>query len=362
MTKNKKTILLISGVYLPHLGGVERYTFELASRLKSDYNVVIITTNTEGLAFDSVEDGVRVFRLPIKNLPQKNRLPFLKKDAEYKQFMSEIRALEVNHVIINTRLYETTFLGLKIAKEKGIRPWIIDHSGGYVLKPYERVSFKKLSRFGLKNIDFYSVSKANQKFLKNEFGIVSKGIFYNAIEPVEAPRKPKNEKIKILYAGRIMKTKGIEPLLSSFAKIEKKYNVELEILGDGPLLEKMKATPRKNVKFLGKVSHDKVLEKMDKSDIFVFPVLAPEGFPSVLLEAGIRKNAIIATKFLAMEELVGEDGILIDRKAELLEEAFEELLKNPEKITEYQEKIRKRVIENFTWERTINKVKMELEK
>ena len=114
--------------------------------------VVIITTNTEGLAFDSVEDGVRVFRLPIKNLPQKNRLPFLKKDAEYKQFMSEIRAIEVDHVIINTRLYETTFLGLKIAKEKGIRPWIIDHSGGYVLIPYERVSFKKLSRFGLKNI------------------------------------------------------------------------------------------------------------------------------------------------------------------------------------------------------------------
>ena len=142
MTKNKKTIVFFNGVYLPHLGGVERYTFELANRLKDAYNIYIVTSNTENLAPISIENGIKIFRLPTRKL-LKNRLPSLKKSEEYKALISEIENLEIDHIIINTRFYETTFLGLDLARLKNLTPIIIDHSGGFVLKPYEKTCIKK---------------------------------------------------------------------------------------------------------------------------------------------------------------------------------------------------------------------------
>ena len=45
MKKNKKTIAFFNGFYIPHLGGVERYTNKLSERLKENYNIIVITTN-----------------------------------------------------------------------------------------------------------------------------------------------------------------------------------------------------------------------------------------------------------------------------------------------------------------------------
>ena len=358
MVKNRKTIVFFSGAYLPHLGGVERYTFELANYLKKDYDVVVVTSNTENLPLESDEDGVKVFRLPIKNLPKKERLPFLKKDENYKKVLKKLRALDIKQIIIQTRFYDTTFLGLRLAKEKGIRAWLIDHSGDYVLKPYEKLIMKRLEKY---DFDYYSVSNASRRFLRREFKIESKGIFYNCVKAEKDFKKPKHEKIKIVYAGRLIETKGVEKLASVFEKVKEKYNVELDIFGDGPLLEKMK-NEYKDIKFHGSVSNERVKKALKESDIYVLPALVAEGFPTGILEAGMNKCAIITTKFPAMEELVSDAGLLIDRRAELLQEALENLLKNPKKIEKYGEKIRERILEKFIWEKTIEKVKKELEK
>ena len=40
-----QTIAIFSGYYLPHLGGVERYTYNLAQKLKKmGYKIIIITS------------------------------------------------------------------------------------------------------------------------------------------------------------------------------------------------------------------------------------------------------------------------------------------------------------------------------
>ena len=39
-----KTIAIFSGYYLPHLGGVERYTYNLAKKLNNmGYRLIIVT-------------------------------------------------------------------------------------------------------------------------------------------------------------------------------------------------------------------------------------------------------------------------------------------------------------------------------
>jgi glycosyltransferase involved in cell wall biosynthesis len=236
MAKNK-TIAFFNGVYLPHLGGVERYTFELASRLKKDYNVIIVTANTENLPAEADEGGIKVFRLPVKNLPKNKRLPFLKKNEVYKKLVEKIENLDIDQIVCNTRFYETTLLGCKIAQKKHITPWVINHSGGYVLKPYEDYITKKVLKYRPK---FYAVSKTSSKFLKNEYGVETANIFYNAISRAKDFKKPENKTVKILYAGRLIKGKGLEILLKAFELVKNKCDVELVIAGDGPLKKLIK--------------------------------------------------------------------------------------------------------------------------
>ena len=42
MKKNKKTIAFFNGFYIPHLGGVERYTSKVVEILKKKYNIIIV--------------------------------------------------------------------------------------------------------------------------------------------------------------------------------------------------------------------------------------------------------------------------------------------------------------------------------
>ena len=362
MIKNKKTIVFFNGVYLPHLGGVERYTYELATRLKDDYDVIIVTTNTENIAPISTEDGIKVFRLPVKGF-LKNRFPKFKRNEEFKVLLSEIRALKIDRIFINTRFYDTTFLGLKIAKEMGIKPAIIDHSGGYVLKAYEKAIMPRIKKY---KPDFYSVSKTNQDFLRREFGIESKNIFYNAIDSRKDFKKVKNEKVRILYSGRLIREKGVIDILEAYRKIKNHVDAELVIVGDGPLLKNVKAK-YKGVHFLGHINHDKVMKLFKSSDIFAFPTQYCEGFPTVLLEAGISKCAVLiydegggGTK-----ELIGgeENGAIAKRKdAEDLKRKLELLVMDDNYRKEKQENLFKRVNEKYTWKKTIKVVKEEIEK
>jgi glycosyltransferase involved in cell wall biosynthesis len=362
MIKNKKTIVFFNGVYLPHLGGVERYTYELATRLKDDYNVIIVTTNTENIAPISTEDGVKVFRLPVKGL-FKNRFPKFKKNEEFKVLLSEIRALRIDRIFINTRFYDTTFLGLKIAKEKGIEPAIIDHSGGYVLKAYEKAIIPRIKKY--KPV-FYSVSKTNQDFLRHEFGIKSKNIFYNAIDSKNDFKKVKNERIRILYSGRLIKEKGVIDILEAYRKIKNHVNADLIVVGDGPLLKSAKAK-YKGVHFLGHIDHDKVMKLFKSSDIFAFPTQYCEGFPTVILEAGINKCAVLIYDEGGggTNELVGgeKNGAITKRKdKEDLKRKLERLIVDDSYRKEKQENLFRRVNENYNWKKTIKVIKEEIER
>ena len=83
----EKTVAIFNGYYIPHLGGVERYTYNIAKKLtEKGYRVIIITTqHDENLTNEEIQEGIKIYRLPIKNL-WKNRYPFLKKNRIYHSF------------------------------------------------------------------------------------------------------------------------------------------------------------------------------------------------------------------------------------------------------------------------------------
>ena len=375
MKKNKKTIAFFNGFYIPHLGGVERYTNKLSERLKENYNIIVITTNDSNTKNYEVLDGIKVYRLPVHNLC-KNRYPFLKKNKEYKELLEKILKEKIDFIICNTRYYQTSILGAKISKKKNAKLIFLDHSSNHVTigdkildklgAIYEDHLTRKIKKY---NPKFYGVSKKCNEWLKY-YKIDAQGVFYNSIDDAVYKqyykKRKENKKLKISYIGRIIPEKGVINLLDAFEEINKKHkNIELTIAGDGPILSELKEKYKnKNINFLGKLGYEEVMKLCVETDIFVHPSMYPEGLPTSILEAGIMKTAIIATDRGGTCEVINDPkyGLIVKENKEDLIEKLNYLIDNPNKIDELKENIHERIINNFTWKQTAKTVEKELEK
>ena len=125
-----------------------------------------------------------------------------------------------------------------------------------------------------------------------------------------------NNKKTIIAVSRLNKVKRIDLLINSLHEINKDYDVQLIIIGDGPEENKLKNLTRElnleeNVHFLG--FRDDVIQWMINSDIFV-TASQVEGSPNSLIEAVCLGIPSIATDCpTGPKEILnnGEQGILI---------------------------------------------------
>lgn len=120
---------------------------------------------------------------------------------------------------------------------------------------------------------------------------------------------------EITFLGWVVKTKGIEELLSAWKEIYLKYPTwKLKVIG--PYNDSYLDTLKNNFSFdgvfmLGEKSHDDAMEIVNNSDIFVLPSYT-EGFPNVILEAMYLGKAIVSTDVGAIPEMLADDcGIVI---------------------------------------------------
>lgn len=111
-------------------------------------------------------------------------------------------------------------------------------------------------------------------------------------------KRKENEKLKILFVGRPVISKGIHYLTQILNQLECPW--ELEIAGS--IMERPEQISQKlyefvnddRCKFLGQISYNEVINKMKKSHVFLFPTLF-EGFGQVILEAMSNGLPVITT-------------------------------------------------------------------
>lgn len=106
------------------------------------------------------------------------------------------------------------------------------------------------------------------------------------------------EKISILYVGRIAREKNLSLLMDSFKKLNKKYKeqIELIITGDGPELKKLKKNVPENVIFTGFKKGLELSKIYASADFLAFPSVT-ETYGNVVIEAmasGLPVVAVLA--------------------------------------------------------------------
>ena len=361
-----KTVVIFSGYALPHLGGIERYVENLSREMKElGYRVIIVSSNYDNFETKEMVDGILNLRVPIHKLFHK-RYPLIKKNKKLKEVLVELNKYEIDRIIVNTRFHLTSLLGAKYGKSRGIPVYLIEHGSNHL-----SVSNKLLDYFGekyehaltnhlKKYVDkYYGVSEDACNWQKH-FNIKSNGVWYNSINRFDKNIRiaKSSKKTVILYAGRVLKEKGIEDLLIAFNKLSKKYkNLELQIAGDGNFLPYLKTKYKAdNIKFLGRNSFDDLIKIYAKANIFVHPSHYPEGLPTCILEAGLMKCAVIATPNGGTKYFLnGKNGIVVESQ-KALEKALEKLVKDKELTKKMGQELNKTVINNFTWDVTTKKI------
>ncbi len=151
------------------------------------------------------------------------------------------------------------------------------------LKPALGSYLKKVHKNAKLNLVPSKISLEQMEYIDVYNNVIwQRGIDTNLFHPCD--REVKDRK-KLLYVGRIAKEKNIEVLLE-MAKIFnwQEYNFELNIVGDGPILEALKKENIENVNYLGILKGEKLAEVYRNSDAFVF-ASEHETFGNVILEA-----------------------------------------------------------------------------
>lgn len=126
-----------------------------------------------------------------------------------------------------------------------------------------------------------------------------------------------NNKIKLIWVGRIDASKGLKLLIDSFKHVKNKHQFEVHILGDGPLRSHLETYANKlglNDIFFwhGYVNRNSVAEELSSSDLHIITSVS-EANTTVLLEAIQHGVPTMTLDHCGMRDTVtSESGIKID--------------------------------------------------
>lgn len=219
---------------------------------------------------------------------------------------------------------------------------------------------------------------ANSEFTRSEIlklGIKKEktGVVYPCPNPeikiIQFNKKTTNKKI-ILSVGRLIKRKGFDNVIRAMPKILKEIPGAIYLLvGSGPYkneLEKIrdKNNLKKNIIFVDGINDKEMHAYYGMSDVLVMPSRRidsdVEGFGIVYLEAALFGKPSIAGKDGGMPEAVldNETGFVVDgENPDEIANATIKLLKDNELREKMGERARKRVLEEFRWEKQSEKIK-----
>lgn len=162
---------------------------------------------------------------------------------------------------------------------------------------------------------------------------------------------------KVLYVGHVIPTKGVYELVEACRDIS---GVSLEIVGT--VSEQVKRDLLNIASYSeydgwlnirGGVSHEKVIEKMLSTRIFVLPSYT-EGFPNVILESMACECSIVSTFVGAVPEMlhIGREdvcGICVNpRDKEQLKNAIKKMLEDHDFAKTCGKNAKRRVYEMYT--------------
>ncbi len=371
---DKKSICLVSAQYLPHIGGVENFVFNLSKQLeKNGHEVTIITSRLKGTPEYEKNGSIEIYRLPSRIFIN-GKFPVLKHGKALRTFTKDFRNRKFDIMLINVRFYFLSLWAAKLAKKMGVRAVILDHGSSHIdmgsrfaTKVGELYEHFITAREKAYCKEFAGVSRAVTEWLSH-FGVKTDRVLYNAIN-AERFTEMKNNPVRdfraefgipegslvVSFIGRFISDKGIFQLNDAMKLIcNERQDIHLIMAGDGEEMSAFREVVFENVHLTGAISSAEVAAMLSSSDIFCLPSVS-EGFPTVVLEGGICENYVICSSGGGGKEVITDSDygcVLPENTPEEIAKAILYAANNPEYRLSAAKRCHDRIIERHTWETT----------
>jgi glycosyltransferase involved in cell wall biosynthesis len=354
----QKQIVQVSAYYPPHIGGVEKVVESLANaQRKKGFEVCVITTNQGMKKGCAYEDSLPVYRLKSFEVAH-TPIPLGLIKQMYSINNDSIIHIHAAQVIIP----ELAFTAAKLRKLP-----IVIHvhadvgpSGlfGKLLPIYKKI----ILGFMLRHSDHIVVLNKTYKnifiekyHLKSDhISIVPNGVDDRFFNNTDKPSH--NGPTKILFVGRLSTEKNIPMIIDAVRKT--KVPIQLDIVGDGPLLAALKRQIRniKNQKivFHGRKTSEELIKFYRNTDALII-ASDYEGQPTVIMEAMASGTPVIGVNVIGIKETIGKDGILVDKNVKELAQAITKISSDPTLRAELANKARIRA-KTFAWAPSLIKI------
>jgi glycosyltransferase involved in cell wall biosynthesis len=335
LTNEKPFVVLIGAdTFPPDVNGAARFGERLAAGLARrgiEVHVVAPATSEVHGNFRENHDGtpIIVHRLKSHRFPGHKTLRYVnplnlrsKTDRILRQVKPDVVHVQ-SHLNIGRQLSKgAKKRGITLVATNHIMPEnLIKYTVGtpeWIEKPFAKFAWWDAKNV-LKLADAITTpTKRAANLLESKTGLtgvyaISCGI--DATAYADAPPAT-NKPATLLFVGRLDHEKRIHVLLKAVSLLDPKFDVKVELVGDGSERQPLEAYAeelgiRDKINFLGPVSDAELMQALHRSSIFVMPSIA-ELQSIATMEAMASGRPVVAADAMALPHLVhsGDNGYL----------------------------------------------------
>ncbi|MEY4310792.1 MAG: hypothetical protein RLZ71_718 [Actinomycetota bacterium] len=332
--KEKLVVLIGADTFPPDVNGAARFGERLSAGLARrgvEVHVVAPATSKDYGTFRENHDGVPIIvhRLQSHRFPGHKTLRYvnpialrLKTDKILRQVKPDVvhvqshlnvgRALSKGAKVNKLPLIATNHIMPEnlIKYVVGTSPWIENF--------FSKIAWADAARV-LKRADAVTTpTKRAANLLEASTGLTGVYAISCGIDSSNYSAAPEatNKPATLLFVGRLDHEKRIHILLKAVSLLDPKFDVKVELVGDGSEREALESYAtelgiRGRINFLGPVSDTELKEALYRSSIFVMPSIA-ELQSIATMEAMASGRPVVAADAMALPHLVhsGDNGYL----------------------------------------------------
>ncbi len=296
--------LLISHLFLPHVGGVENVVhYEIEALVEAGHEVVLLTSDGSGAATTpDYPTSVEVVRIPAWHfIEQHFQLPYPVFSLRLlPRLYHELGRCDVVH--IHGFMFHCSVLAALLGRARGTPIILTDHGG---IQDFESKLKSKLAWLGAHTVGRTTALCSDRLVAYNQRvadllerlahregqalfvpNPVDPSLFRHVSPKLRAAARLRlgwnAHRTIVLFVGRLTAEKGV-PLLLDCVQPER-YDLVFCASGDRSMLGSL---PRPGVSFLPPRPHAALADLYHAADLLVVPSRAREGFPAVVQE-GLR--------------------------------------------------------------------------
>lgn len=368
-------ILITVGIFPPDIGGPASFVPKIAKLLQENgFEVTIICLSNEKIVDNESYKIIRILRnqnLIIRWIKTIFKMISNGRNAD----TIFVNGLPMEAYIAN--LFLRKKLIRKVvgdwAWERGRNKGIINDSFDEFQKNKHNLHLEiaKFSRgWTATKADLVITPSVHLKNVVKNWGVSENNlkVIYNGTNIQSKITKKENEVLHFITVGRLAPWKNIDKIIQAMAILnEKGFNFIFNIVGSGPLNEKLKILVKElelenKIFFLGQKNTEELNKIYLDSDIYI-QASGYEGLPHVILEAINFNLSIISTPIGGTNEILldGKNGWILklkDKKAPDefdLQEIIYELVDNKTKSNNLIHNAKEYLIENFDEDKNLNK-------